>query len=70
MVKGSGKGEEKAFVPDGTGGSGVVRLGGRSTLRVKVGDGIGFQITVPPIHVLQVLCGDDSDLDFKRPRRQ
>lgn len=69
MVKGRGKWEEKAFVPHGTRGSSVVGLGGRSTLRVQVGDSIGFKITEAPIDVLQVLRGDDGDLDFKGPRR-
>ena len=61
-----GEGDEEAFVPDGSGRPGVVGLGGLAAVRVDPEDGVGLEIALPPIHVLQVLGGDDRDVEIER----
>lgn len=62
------EGDEKVLVPDGAGGGGVVGLGGETVVRVDPEDGVGFEVALTPVHVLQVLGGDDRDVEVERLR--
>ena len=63
VAEGEGEGEDEALVPDGSGGSGVVGFGGLAAVRVDPEDDVGFEVAVPPIDVLEVLGGDDGDVE-------
>lgn len=63
------KGEEEALVPDGSGGAGVVGFGGEAAVRIDPEDGVGFEVAVAPVDVLQMLGGDDRDFEVERLRR-
>lgn len=51
--------EEKPLVPNGFGVARIVGFGGELVIRVDPEYRVGFQIPVLPVHVLQVLAGDD-----------
>ena len=50
------------------GRTGVVGLGGEPAVRVDPEDRIGLELAVLPVHVLQVLGGDDGELQVQRLR--
>lgn len=62
LLRRSSERQKKALVPNGSGGTGVVGLGGLAAVRVDPKDDVGLEIAVPPINVLQVLSGDDCDI--------
>lgn len=64
VVRGEGEGKVEALVPNRAGGSGVVGFGGGATLGIEVGDSVGLEVAVAPVNVLEMLCGDDSDLEI------
>ncbi|CAL5350572.1 unnamed protein product [Camellia sinensis] len=43
-------------------------LGGETVVRVDPEDGVGFEVALTPVHVLQVLGGDDRDVEVERLR--
>lgn len=60
---GAGYREGESLVPDWAGGSRIVGVGGETVIRVvEVQGGVGLEIAVSPIDVLEVLGGDDGDL--------
>lgn len=63
------KREEEALVPDGLGGAGVVGFGGEAAVRIDPEDGVGFEVAVTPVDVLQMLGGDDRDFEVELLRR-
>lgn len=52
------------LVPDGTGGAAVVRLGGELVVRIEPEDGIGLELAVAPVDVLQVLGRNDRQIQI------
>lgn len=67
--RGEGDGKREALVPDGASGAGVVGLGGDAAVGIEVGHNVGLEVAVSPIDVLEVLRGDDGDLEVQGPRR-
>ena len=60
--------KREPLVPDGPGGARVVRSGCKTVGRIEVDSGVGLEITVAPVHVLQVLGGDYGDFEVERGR--
>lgn len=67
-VTGVRYGEGEALVPHGTGGAGVIGLGGDAAVRIEVENSAGLEVAAAPVDVLQVLGGDDGDLGLQRER--
>lgn len=70
VVEGEGEGESEALVPDGSGRAGVVGFGGEAAVRVDPEDGVGLEVAVFPVDVLEVLGGDDREVEIERFRRR
>lgn len=64
-----GQREEEALVPDRSSGAGVVGFSGDAAVRVDPEDGVGFEVAMSPVDVLQVLGGDNSDFEVVWLRR-
>lgn len=62
LVEREREGEREPLVPDGSGRSGLVRFGGEAAVRVDPEHGVRLEIAVLPVDVLQVLGGDDCEL--------
>jgi hypothetical protein len=60
--------EREPLVPYGPGGSRVVRSGCEAVARIEVDGGVGLEVAVAPVHVLQVLGGDYCDFEVERGR--
>jgi hypothetical protein len=60
--------KREPLVPDEPGGARVVRSGRETVARIEVDGGVGLQIAVAPVHVLQVLGGDYGDFEVERGR--
>ena len=58
--------EDEALVPDWLAPAGVVGAGGGAAGGVEVGDDVGAEVTASPVDVLQVLPGNDGDLQIER----
>lgn len=63
-----GERDREDLVPDRAGGAGVVGSGGEAEVRVVVeGEGgVGLEVAVAPVDVLQVLSRYDRDLEVER----
>lgn len=48
---------------------GIVEASGEAIVRVKVQNNVGFQVTVTPVDILQVLGRDDGDDQVEWLRR-
>lgn len=59
-----GKMKEESLVPNGSGIAGIISLGGSTLIRVDPKDNIGFEITVVPIDIFEVLGGDYGDFEI------
>jgi len=62
--------EDEALVPDWLAPAGVVGAGGGAAGGVEVGDDVGAEVTASPVDVLQVLPGNDGDLQIERLGRR
>jgi len=58
--------EDEALVPDWLAPAGVVGAGGGAAGGVEVGDDVGAEVTASPVDVLQVLPGNDGNLQIER----
>lgn len=58
--------EDEALVPGWLAPAGVVGAGGGAAGGVEVGDDVGTEVTASPVDVLQVLPGDDCNLQVER----
>ncbi|PON69064.1 hypothetical protein PanWU01x14_090890 [Parasponia andersonii] len=71
VVEGCGEREGEALVPDGPGRTGIVGLGGEAAVRVDPEDGVGLEVAaVLPVDVLEVLGGDDREVQIEELRRR
>lgn len=70
LVEREREGEREPLVPDGSGRPGLVRFGGEAAVRVDPEHGVGLEIAVLPVDVLQVLGGDDGELQVQRLGRR
>lgn len=71
VVEGGGEGEGEPLIPDGAGRPGVVGLGGEATVRIDPEDGVGLEVAaVAPVDVLEVLGGDDREVEIEGLRRR
>lgn len=57
------------LVPHGSGRPGIVGLGGETTVRVGPEDDVRLERAVAPVDVLEVLGGDDCDVEIERALR-
>lgn len=62
--------EDETLVPDGFGRAGIIRFSGETAVGVNPEDDVGLEIAVTPVDVLQVLGGDDGDVDVVGFRRR
>lgn len=58
--------ESEALVPHGSGGAGVVGFGGEAAIRVDPEHCVGLELAVLPVDVLEVLGGDDREVQIER----
>lgn len=59
-------GESEAFVPDRASGAGVVCFGGESAVRFDPEGDIGFEISLSPVAVVEMFCGENCDVEIEK----
>lgn len=70
VVEGQGERDGESLVPDRAGGAGVVGLGGEPAVGVYPEDGVGLEVAVLPVDVLEMLGGDDREVEIERLLRR
>lgn len=60
--------EGEPLVPDRTSRAGFVWFGSKPAVRVDPEDGVRLEFTMFPVNVLEVLSGDDGEVDVQRTR--
>lgn len=68
-MDGSGERKSDPLVPHRFDGGGIVGTGGETVVLVKVQNNVGFQVTVTPVDILQVLGRDDGNDQVEWLRR-
>ncbi|KAL6953968.1 hypothetical protein U1Q18_030227 [Sarracenia purpurea var. burkii] len=68
IVEGEGEEDDEVLVPSRVSGAGIVGFGGESVIRVNPEDDVGFEVVVAPVHVLEMLHGNDHDVEIERLR--
>lgn len=63
-------GDGEVLVPNRPSRSTVVGFGGESAIRVNPEDGVGFEVSIAPVHILEMLCGDDGHIEVQKLRRR
>lgn len=58
--------EREPLVPNGASGAGLVRVGSEPVGGIEVENNVGFEVTVSPVDVLQVLRADYCDFQIER----
>lgn len=58
------QGKDKSLVPDRMLGAGIIGFGGLTAFWVDPENGVGFEITVTPVNILEMLCGDDGNIEI------
>lgn len=62
--------EGETLVPDGGGVAGVVGFGGETAVGVDPEDDVRLEVAVFPVDVLEMLGGDDGEVEIHRLRRR
>jgi len=65
----SGERKSNPLVPHRFDGGGIIGAGGERVVLVKIQNNVGFQVTVTPVDILQVLGRDDGDNQVEWLRR-
>lgn len=68
--EGEGERDRELFVPDGSGRAAVVGLGGEAAIGIDPEDGVGLEVAILPVDVLEVLGVDDGEVELEGLRRR
>ena len=68
VVGGTVDGESEPLVPDRTSRSGFVRFCSDPVVRTDPKDDVGLEFSMFPVNILEMLSGDDGDVDVQRTR--
>lgn len=69
ILRGKSQREDEALVPDGSSGAGIVRFGSETAVRVDPEDDVGLEVAVTPAHVLEMLSGNNRNIEIVEFRR-